>query len=384
MESKGLEEKFLVATKAIIKQGMLPFPLNETTISIVKNIVGENEKELDLICAFKKKSSQTMDELKQSSGFDEDTIRNLTDSLAKKGLIFNQPNSQGVMVYRLLPFMSVGVMEYRFMKPLTYSQEEKELARLFSKLVDEIKENLKSNYENLKQLLPQLPPTDRTVVHKEREDGKKIRVVKVDRSVGDYEEVILPSQSVEEIIMKFDDIAVGHCFCRQKKMALGGSCEFHAPLENCFTFGKSARHTIQQGFARRVSKEEALEILRRAGEAGLIHKAYHPNSLVDKPETSICNCCKDCCDTFRLWREGAFPLINVTHHLSMVEEERCTGCGICVERCPTGSIGIGEKGRAERKEEMCIGCGVCARFCPEDAIHMEVRERRVQLLPPLA
>jgi len=383
MEPKGLEEKFLEATKTIIKQGVLPFPLNEITVAIVKNIVGENEKELDFICAFKKKSSQTVEELKINSGFDEDTIIALGDSLAKKGLIFNQPNTQGVMVFRLLPFMSVGVMEYRFMKPLTHSKEEKELAGLFKKLVDEIKEQLKANYENLKQVLPELPPTDRTVVHREREDGKKIKVVKVDRSVGEYQEVILPSQSVEEIIMKFEDIAVGHCFCRQKKMVLGGSCEYHAPLENCFTFGKSARHTIQQGFARKVTKEEALEILKRAGEAGLIHKAYHPNSLIDRPETSICNCCKDCCDTFRLWKEGAFPLINITHHLSVVEGERCTGCGICVERCPTGSLNIGEKGRIERKEELCIGCGVCARFCPEDAIYMEERERRVQILPSL-
>lgn len=41
------------------------------------------------------------------------------------------------MIYRLLPLMLVGVMEYKFMVKLTGSEEEKELARLFEKLLDD-------------------------------------------------------------------------------------------------------------------------------------------------------------------------------------------------------------------------------------------------------
>ncbi|MBW2441753.1 MAG: hypothetical protein JRH12_14850, partial [Deltaproteobacteria bacterium] len=70
---------------------------------------------------------------------------------------------------------------------------------------------------------------------------------------------------------------------------------------NCFTFGKSARHTAAQGFARKISKEEALKIMQEAEDAGLIHKAFHPGSRETSPETSICNCCKDWSDTLELW-----------------------------------------------------------------------------------
>lgn len=380
---QDLTSKFLEATKTIARQGILPFPVNETTVSIIKKVVGEDEEELDFICAFKERPSQTVDELKKTTGLEEEKIAQLGSSLARKGLIFNQPNSKGVMVYRLLPLMNVGLMEYRFMKPLEFTEEDRELARLFTQLVEEVKAGLKANYENLKKILPQLPPTDRTVAIKERDGMKKIKVVPVGRALETPREVILHSKTVEDIINKFDDIAVGYCFCRQKRMALGEACEHNAPLENCFTFGKSAKHTISQGFARRVTREEALEILRRAEEAGLVHKAFHPNSQMDKPETSICNCCKDCCDTFRMWREGAFPLINMTHYISEIDTSLCSACGLCVEKCPTDAIQMEEDGLPHRREELCIGCGVCARFCPEEAIYLREFDRRVQLLPPL-
>ena len=131
-----------------------------------------------------------------------------------------------------------------------------------------------------------------------------------------------------------------------------------------------------------VTKEEALRIMREAEEAGLVHKAFHPNSKISRPETSICNCCKDCCDTLRLWRDGAFPLVNATNYLSVIDEELCIGCGTCEERCPTDAIKINDEGKAQRDENACFGCGVCARFCPEEAISLQEGPRKVFILPP--
>ncbi len=70
-------------------------------------------------------------------------------------------------------------------------------------------------------------------------------------------------QILENIINKFDDIAVGHCFCRQHKDLLGDPCKITDLRENCFTFGKSARFCVEQGFQRMISKDEALEILKK-------------------------------------------------------------------------------------------------------------------------
>ena len=212
------------------------------------------------------------------------------------------------------------------------------------------------------------------------ETGNNIKII-VNEKLNP-EECIIPSKTVEDIINKNDEIAVGHCFCRNYTKVLGHNCSFDSPSEVCFTFGKSARHTINQGFARQVTKEEALEIMRRVEDAGLVHKAFHNGSNINKDENSICNCCKDCCDTFTLWRNGASPMINSTMYLSMIDSELCTACGICEERCPVDAITTGDNGIAEREEEYCIGCGVCARFCPSEAISLQEGMRRVCVPPP--
>jgi len=377
-----MEEKIKNATGVVCKQGMVQFPVSDTAIAIIASVVGENEEELDLICAFDEKPSQTLAQLVESSEFSEEKVEQLAASLAKKGLIFNQPSSSGVMIYRLLPLILVGLMEYKFMVELSGSQEEKDLARLFEKLLEELKDQIQDNFDTLSPLFAASPAVDRTVPNRSTQDGKPIKIIPVQKTLDHSEEFILPSQTVEEIINKFDDIAVGYCFCRQRRSLLGDNCNTHAPTLNCFTFGKSARHTAAQGFAKKINKEEALKIMNEAAQAGLIHKAFHPGSRESSPETSICNCCKDCCDTLGLWRKGTLPLINSTYHLSVIDPEACSGCGTCVDWCPTDAIALNDAGVAQRDERACLGCGVCSRFCPEEAISLQEGLRRVFIMPP--
>ena len=382
MTQVSMAEKLKRAAGVICNQGMVQFQLSQTAIDIVNAAVGENEEELDVIYAFRLQPSQTMDQLVASSGFAAEKIEPLAASLARKGLIFNQPNSAGVMVYRILPLMLVGLMEYRFMVELTGSPEEKRLAELFEELLAELRDQIQSNYDTLSPLFNHAPAVDRTVPARVAEDGRPIKIIPIGKTLAVGEEVVVPSQTVEEIINKFDDIAVGYCFCRQRRSLLGDPCRTAAPTLNCFTFGKSARHTAAQGFAKKVTKQQALEIMQTAEKAGLIHKAFHPGSRESSPETSICNCCKDCCDTLELWRNGTLPLINSTFYLSVIDPQLCTGCGICVERCPTDAISLTEAGWAQRDENACLGCGVCSRFCPEEAIALKEGLRKVFIMPP--
>ena len=377
-----LAEKYKEAATVVCRQGMVQFPVSDTAIAIIKNVVGENGDELDLMCAFHEKSSQVLEQLMESSGMPAKKVEALASSLAGKGLVFNQPSSSGIMVYRLLPLMLVGVMEYKFMTPLTGSDEERELAELFEKLLSDLKDDIQANYDALIPLFKASPSVDLTVPASSTEDGKNINIIPIDKIVETGDEFILPSQNIAEIINKFDDIAVGHCFCRQRRGLLEDSCVTKAPTLNCFTFGKSARHTVAQGFAKMIPKEEALKIMLEAEAAGLIHKAFHPGARESSPETSICNCCKDCCDTFNLWRSGTMPLINSTYYLAVIDEDVCNGCETCVGWCPVDAMALNDEGIAERDKCTCIGCGVCARFCPEEAISLKEGLRKVLVLPP--
>jgi len=51
-----------------------------------------------------------------------------------------------------------------------------------------------------------------------------------------------------------------------------------------------------------------------------------------------------------------------------VTTEKCTGCGACIDVCPSDAIRI-EDGKAGITME-CIDCGACPRVCPEGAIRM--------------
>jgi ferredoxin len=50
-----------------------------------------------------------------------------------------------------------------------------------------------------------------------------------------------------------------------------------------------------------------------------------------------------------------------------IDKEKCTGCGICVEKCPTNTIVMeGEKAKIDM--DNCIRCGICHDVCPTGAV----------------
>ena len=51
-----------------------------------------------------------------------------------------------------------------------------------------------------------------------------------------------------------------------------------------------------------------------------------------------------------------------------VDENACTGCGKCIERCPEGAISFDEKGQAQVDQDKCTGCGKCTKACPFEAV----------------
>ncbi len=374
------EEKYRRAARVVVMAGRLPLPVNETLIEILKYLIDEDE--IEFIMAFKRKKSQTLEQLKKSSKLPEEKILHKIKSLAKKGVIFNQPSSKGIMVYRLLPLIMVGPFEYIFMSKLEYSDENKRIADLFKKLFDETKIIVQSKYDALEPVFRNFPPIDRTLpILVKNVSGNEIQI-SINKKIDIPSETIVLTQDIEKLINKFKDIAVGYCFCRHHKDLLGKPCKQTDMRENCFTFGKSARYTSEQGFARLISREEALDLLKKSEEAGLVHKAFHPHEDITKAETSICNCCEDCCATFEMWREGVLPLTNTTNYLANIDIERCTGCQKCVEKCPIHAIELNDDDKAERNAEWCIGCGVCAHFCEENAISLLEGMRKVYVPPP--
>ena len=374
-----MNEKYLNVVEAINKAGGTPSPVTPTLIELIKNVIKEDET--DFVIAFKDQKSQTMEQLKASTGLSEDEINARVEVLAKKGVIFNQPNSKGLMVFRLLPLFNVGIFEYMFMKKLEVTPENKRLADLFSKMFDEQRQLVKEHYDKVLKMVQNFPPVDRTVPYTTNEStGGKISI-QINKSLGEVQEKTMPFQDVKDIIEKFDDIAVGHCFCRHHKDLIGDPCKQTDSRENCFTFGKSARHTAQQNFSRMVSKEEALAILTQAEKDGLVHKAYHPGFDSSRDETSVCSCCSCCCGNAH--QNTIVGTANEAWYMASVDKELCVGCGECVDRCTSHALSMGDDNAPTVDDTLCIGCGVCAHFCPQNAMGLTQSRRIIFTKPPL-
>jgi len=124
-----LEEQYKKAAGIIARAGMVPFQVTPTLIEIVKYYLDENDVDF-IIRNYSGKTTLSMEEIRATSGMADDEIVKKTDALAKKGIIFNQPNTKGVMVFRLLPLIIVGTFEYTFMNELPKGDKLKDLEKI--------------------------------------------------------------------------------------------------------------------------------------------------------------------------------------------------------------------------------------------------------------
>ena len=186
-----------------------------------------------------------------------------------------------------------------------------------------------------------------------------VRVIPVERTISMKWGEILPLESVSSILDSAKTIAQTECTCR----VMTRNCD--NPTDVCILLDDFAELFIDRGVARRISKEEALEILHRSEKLGLVH---HLNNADSSGFEFLCNCCTCCCMALRgMAILGKEDICYKSRFVSKLDREKCTGCGICVDRCQFGAIVI-QDDKAVVDEGKCFGCGLCASGCPEQAV----------------
>jgi len=352
-------------SRVIVKAGKMPFPINDTLIELLQNIITERQAEF-IIKAYNRKPNMNLGEIKKKTGLDDDSLMKILEDLQYNGVVVGtESKTSGITVYRLQPPFP-GIFEFQLMRPRE-SEREIKLARLFDILFGEMGQLTSKNYNSLLTQFKNFPPID--------------HVIPVEKEVDSGSDIILLREDVKKIINKYDNIAIALCYCRHQKDLIDEPCKLDAPRANCFLFGKTAKFCIEKDFAKPITRDEAIKILREAEDAGLVHKAFHIHQDPERDLEAICNCCNCCCGVFQLYNRGAMPFYTISNYFAEVNEDDCIGCGTCEEKCLIHAINL-EDGIVVVNEEKCIGCGLCAHHCPEEAIHLKRIGPRHVFIPP--
>ena len=59
----------------------------------------------------------------------------------------------------------------------------------------------------------------------------------------------------------------------------------------------------------------------------------------------------------------------------IVDQDKCIGCGACVDVCPSTVFEMADDGKSKVvAESACVGCMSCVNVCPTEAITVDVNK----------
>jgi NAD-dependent dihydropyrimidine dehydrogenase PreA subunit len=190
-----------------------------------------------------------------------------------------------------------------------------------------------------------------------------MRVVPASGTLGGVEGV-LDHENVKSMILATSEIAVVKCPCRLSEK----NCK--ADVELCIQFNNGATYNIRRGTGRKIDKDEALRLMGKAEDAGLVHTVENRSGIGNV----LCNCCNDCCAIIRPYLRGPATrgILAPSRFMPVLNADECIGDSCCEEICPVGAAKCDEKtGFPDIDEELCIGCGLCVSHCTTEALSMK-------------
>jgi Pyruvate/2-oxoacid:ferredoxin oxidoreductase delta subunit len=286
---------------------------------------------------------ETAEQVALRLGQDPKAVSDLLYRMSQKGLIL-RVKSRDVYQYMATMFV-IGIMEFQ-------------VNRLDRELCEMIDEYMREKFAQ-EMIRPQTP---------------QLRVVPVQQSLTGLME-IQPYDELRKIVESQKTIAVADCICRKKSSLMGHPCT--KPLESCLFFGMMGEYYIENGMGRRIAREEALEILRKNEEAGLV-----PNPANAQKVGGICSCCGCCCGILKAIKLHNHPSSLVkSNYFAQVDQDLCSSCETCLERCQMEAIYMDDDWAAIDLKR-CVGCGLCVTTCPSKALSLRPKSPKERYVPP--
>jgi len=302
-------------------------------LKILKKLFTIEEAEL---ASFLKAHPQSIQEIALAAKIPEAETKAKLVGMVKKGLIELKREEGKGLVFSLIPFV-VGFYERQNAKI------DQEFAELFEEYYQE-------SFHKVMTISPS--------VH---------RVIPVEKAIPVNIDV-MPYEKASTYLNGANSWGVLNCICRVQKKLIGQGCDH--PLENCLVFSSKPNAFDRTDDIRALTKEEALQILDEANKAGLVHSTNNAQEDVNY----ICNCCTCSCGILRgIAEKGCLNSIASSDFYVFVNEEQCTGCEACIERCQFHALSLVD-GIIKADLKFCVGCGLCVSSCPVEALSLIQKE----------
>ena len=220
----------------------------------------------------------------------------------------------------ILPLFVPGSAEFLNMRQ-SQIDEHPEAAAFFERMT----------FLPLEKITPMVPPGG---------SGIGMHVIPVEKAIESENEAI-GLEKISYWLEKYEGkYAKSMCSCRASRQKLGEGCG-DDPENWCIAVGDMADYVVETQRGEYITKEEALDIFRRAEENGFVHQITNIDG--EQKIFAICNCNVNICNALRTSQLFNTPNMSRSAYVAKVESENCVACGRCVEGCPAGAVKLGQK-----------------------------------------
>ena len=268
---------------------------------------------------------KTTEQLMKLTKMEREPLEKLLTEMAWLGIVeYNWENLDGKNPNHekrwILPLFVPGSAEFLNMRKSQIDQNP-EVAAFFERMT----------FLPLEKITPMVPPGG---------SGIGMHVIPVEKAVESENEAI----GLEKISYWLDKYegkyAKSMCSCRASRQKLGEGCG-DDPENWCIAVGDMADYVVETQRGEYITKEEALDIFRRAEENGFVHQITNIDG--EQKIFAICNCNVNICNALRTSQLFNTPNMSRSAYVAKVESENCVACGRCVEGCPAGAVKLGQK-----------------------------------------
>jgi len=268
---------------------------------------------------------KTTEQLMKLTKMEREPLEKLLTEMAWLGIVeYNWENLDGKNPNHekrwILPLFVPGSAEFLNMRQ-SQIDEYPEAAAFFERMT----------FLPLEKITPMVPPGG---------SGIGMHVIPVEKAIESENEAI----GLEKISYWLDKYegkyAKSMCSCRASRQKLGEGCG-DDPESWCIAVGDMADYVVETQRGEYITKEEALDIFRRAEENGFVHQITNIDG--EQKIFAICNCNVNICNALRTSQLFNTPNMSRSAYVAKVESENCVACGRCVEGCPAGAVKLGQK-----------------------------------------